>query len=179
MNSKYLFTSKRLGFRNWKESDLTVFAEMNADADVMEHFPKTLSKQETAALLERMQQHFEKHGYTYFCTELLETGAFIGFIGLAVQEYETDFTPATDIGWRLKKSAWGKGYATEGALRCLEFGLEELCLKRIIAVCMIGNTSSENVMRKIGLEKKGEFLHPSLAAFPDYQRCIWYEIENE
>ncbi len=115
MKHKYIFKSKRLGFRNWKKEDLNDFAEINSDIDVMEHFPKVLTQQETAEFIERLQLHYEEKGYNYFATEILDTGELIGFIGLAFQEYETEFTPATDIGWRLKKSAWGKGYATEGA----------------------------------------------------------------
>lgn len=98
---------------------------------------------------------------------------------MRVGDYETDFMPATDIGWRLKPSAWGKGYATEGAKRCLEFAFSELNLERIVSTCTISNKSSENVMKKIGMIKKGEFLHPKLSEFPNYEKCTWYEIKNK
>ncbi len=158
--------------------DLTEFAQLNADTEVMAHFPQPLTPEETAAFIERLQKHYDKNGYNYFATELLETGEFIGFIGLAYQEYETDFTPATDIGWRLKKPAWGKGYATEGAKRCLDFAFKELGLKKVISTCTLKNSPSENVMKKIGMTRKEEFKHPRLAAYPDYETCIWYEIEH-
>ena len=121
---------------------------------------------------------YEKYGYTYYATELLETGEFIGFIGLAYQEYKSEFTPAPDIGWRLKKSAWGKGYATEGALRCLEFAFQDLKLKSLISTCTVANFKSERVMKKIRMEKKGEFDHPRLSEYPHIAKCVWYEIEN-
>lgn len=179
MKSDYLFTSQRLGFRNWKEEDIPEFAAINSDEDVMEHFPKTLTIQETAAFVERLQNHFEQFGYTYFAVEVLETEELIGFIGLTYQDFEAEFTPATDIGWRLKKSAWGKGYATEGALRCLEFAFHDLKLKRIVSIRTESNSKSENVMSKIGLRKKGTFLHPKLREFPEYEKCVWYEIEKK
>ncbi len=179
MNSKYIFRSERLGFRDWNKRDITALAELNADKDVMEHFPKTLNKQETIALIERQQEHFKKHGFNYFATELLETGELIGFIGLYYQEYKTDFTPATDIGWRLKKTAWGKGYATEGAKRCLDYAFNDLELNKVISVCTVDNLRSESVMQKIGMIKKGEFKHPKLKEYPDYERCVWYEIESQ
>ena len=53
-------------------------------------------------------------------------------IGLAFQEFTSDFTPAIDIGWRLKRNAWGRGYAIEGAKRCLEFAFNELAINKII-----------------------------------------------
>ena len=179
MNEKYIFKSKRLGFRNWRKDDISEFSGINADLEVMEHFPKPLTRQETKEFIERLQNHYDKNGYNYFATEVLETGELIGFIGLAYQTYEAEFNPATDIGWRLKKSAWGKGYATEGARRCLEFAFTDLEIKRVISTCTSNNSKSENVMKKIGMIKKGEFNHPKLKDYPEYEKCIWYEIKNE
>lgn len=88
----------------------------------MKHFPKPLTLIETKNFIYRLQNHFDTHGYNYFATEILSSRELIGFIGLAYQDYGAEFNPSTDIGWRLKKSAWNKGYATEGAKRCLEFG---------------------------------------------------------
>ena len=173
---KYIFKSERLGFRNWKLEDLTEFAEINSDPHVMEHFPKPLSYKETKEFILRLQKHYSKWGYTYYATEIIETGELIGFIGLAYQTYKTEFTPAMDIGWRLKKTAWGKGYATEGAKKCLAYAFSNLNSKRIIAVCTVNNTKSENVMKKIGMTKKGEFNHPNLKDFPAYEKCIYYEF---
>jgi len=178
MKDNYLFTSERLGFRNWKNKDLLPFSKMNADERVMEHFPAVLSIEESNGLVERLTNHYNDFGYTYFATELLENQEFIGFIGLGYQQYETVFTPATDIGWRLKTAAWGKGYATEGAIRCLEYAFNELKLENIIATCTIGNSKSENVMQKIGMIKAREFNHPRLKDFPAYEKCMCYEISR-
>lgn len=178
MKNRFLFTTERLGFRNWTNNDLVEFAAINADLEVMEHFPKPLNNEETAAFIDRLTHHYEKYGYNYFATEILETGEFIGFIGLAFQDYKTDFTPAIDIGWRLKKSAWGKGFATEGAKKCLEYGFEMINLEQIIATCTVQNFASESVMKKIGMTKIGEFNHPKLKDFPELQRCICYELKK-
>ena len=177
-NKKYLFESERLGFRNWIKEDLNSIAELNADVEVMEYFPNPLTRNETASFLERLQKHYSKRGYNYFATEILATGEFIGFIGLEYQNYESDCTPATDIGWRLKKAAWGKGLATEGAIRCLKYGFNELKLDKIIATCTLNNSNSENVMKKIGMTKMGQFNHPKLKVYPEYEKCMWYEIKN-
>ena len=175
-NNAYIFQSERLGFRNWRNVDLDAFAELNSDAEVMEHFPNTLSKIEVEELIEKLKEHYIINGFTYYATEILDTKEFIGMIGLALQKYETIYTPAIDIGWRLKRNAWGKGYATEGAKRCLEHAFYELDITRIIAVCTIGNKKSENVMKKIGMIKKGEFNHPDLSNYPEYERHFCYEI---
>ena len=177
MNDTYLFTSERLGFRVFTKSDLKVFSEMNSDPDVMEHFPNILSIDESDEFIDRLIAHFEKHSYQYFATEIIETGEFIGFIGLAFQRYKTQFSPATDIGWRLKKSAWGKGYATEGAKRCLKYAFEELKLEKVFSACTLSNVPSENVMKKLGMTKMEEFLHPNLKEYPELEKCVYYEIK--
>ena len=142
----------------------------------MEHFPDTLSKKEVEELIEELRNHCTKNGFTYYATEILATKELIGMIGLAFQEYKTEFTPAIDIGWRLKKSAWGKGYATEGAKRCLQYGFQELDINKIISVCTIKNHKSENVMKKIGMTKIGEFNHPKLSNYPVLEKHYCYEI---
>lgn len=176
---KYLFKSERLGFRNWSEGDIEKLEVMNSDVDVMEHFPKTLTKKENLELFEKLKLHFKDYGYTYFATEILATNEFIGFIGLAYQKYQSEFTPAVDIGWRLKKSAWGRGYATEGAKKCLEYAFDKHKLEEVIAVCTLSNSKSENVMKKIGMKKIGVFKHPGLKDFPEYEACNCYRIMKD
>lgn len=178
MNNNYIFKSERLGFRNWKTDDLTEFAKLNTDENVMEHFPNALTQLETADFIKRLQNHYKEKKYTYFAVEILETGEFIGFIGMAYQDYKTEYTPATDIGWRLKQSAWGKGYATEGAKSCLEYAFNGLNLEKVISTCVLQNVNSEHVMKKIGMNKLGVFKHPKLKAFPKYESCVCYEIIN-
>lgn len=179
MKKDYLFTSERLGFRNWTESDLKELEIMNSDIEVMEHFPKTLSQKENKELFNKLKLHYKKHKYTYFATETLDNKQFVGFIGLAFQEYKTKYTPAVDIGWRLKKSAWGKGYATEGAKRCLDFAFNQLNLKTVIATCTKNNYKSENVMKKVGMEKVGLFKHPLLKEYPKHEVCCCYSISKK
>lgn len=178
LKKEYIFKSERLGFRNWMESDLKELEIMNSDAKVMEYFPKTLTIKENEELFEKLKRHYKKHNYTYFATEILASNQFIRFIGLAYQEYEAEFTPAIDIGWRLKETAWGKGYATEGAKKCLEFAFNELNLEQIIATCTCKNYKSENVMKKIGMKKIGDFKHPKLKEYPEYEKCICYRIKK-
>ena len=130
----YLFTSNRLGFRNWLDDDLKPFAKLNADPVVMRYFPKTLSLIETENFITRAKKQFTERGYTYFAVEELKTQKFIGFIGLSYQTYEASFNPNVDIGWRLAQAFWGKGYATEGAERCLEFAFNNLSLKKLLLI---------------------------------------------
>jgi len=178
MRDSYIFKSERLGFREWRSSDIEEFALLNADEEVMTHFATILSREEVIVLVEKLKNHFVKNGFTYYATEVLETKEFIGMIGMAYQEYKSIYTPAVDIGWRLKRSAWGKGYATEGAKRCLDYAFNDLHLNRIISVCTIGNVQSENVMKKIGMTKIGEFNYPAMKNYPQHERHYCYEKLN-
>lgn len=178
--SNYLFTSSRLGFREWKNSDLDAMAEICADKDVMEFFPSTLSKDQTLEFINTRQLKFAKNGFCYYAVEILETNELIGFIGLSRQEYDAGFeNPFVDIGWRLKKSSWFKGYATEGAKKCLEYGFRTLELKIIYAIAPSLNIKSTHIMDKIGMKKYSKFMHPSIDDDSNLKECIAYKITSE
>lgn len=171
----YLFTSARLGFREWKNSDVKKLAAINADPAVMEFFPAIQNTQQTTDFITRMQTEMADKGYCYFAVDKLDNGVLIGFIGLSEKTFEADFTPCTDIGWRLGKEHWNKGYATEGAIRCLQYGLDELQLDKIIAIAPKVNVKSEMVMQKAGMRKVSEFIHPLLLNDERLKVCVLYE----
>ncbi|MBV1887734.1 MAG: GNAT family N-acetyltransferase [Urechidicola sp.] len=171
----YTFTSSRLGFRNWEFEDIEKMHLINIDKDVMEFFPSIPTYNETEAFVLRMQQSYAKNGYCYLAVDILETKEFIGFIGLSHQTFEADFTPCIDIGWRLKKSAWGKGFATEGAKRCLEFRVDTFNLKSICSIAPVLNLKSQQVMEKIGMHKIKTFLHPEIENGHPLQKCVLYK----
>lgn len=178
MNREYLFQSKRLGFRNWQESDIEMMAQINSDKDVMEFFPAIQSVKQTRDFVKRMQKQFAEKDFCYFAVDKLEDYRFIGFIGLSEQNYEADFTPCIDIGWRIKREEWGKGFATEGAKRCIDYAFYDLSLKKIYAVAPVVNAKSEHIMKKIGMRKTKEFKHPLLKADKKLQDCVLYEINK-
>lgn len=179
MNRKYLFESQRLGFRNWKESDIIPFAKMNSDLEVMQYFPQLLSKEETINLINRIHSHFKKWGFGLWAVEEKESENFIGFIGLNYADFESSFTPCFEIGWRLDSSFWGLGYASEGAGLCLQKGFEEFSLKEIYSFTSVLNTRSENVMLKIGMQKIMEFNHPKLDKESRLCKHVLYRISHK
>ncbi|RIW17340.1 N-acetyltransferase [Algoriphagus lacus] len=171
----YLFTSHRLGFRTWQPFDLDDFTAINADQEVMRFFQKPLSREETQAMMDRMQRMFEERGFCYFAVNLLETKELIGTIGLGWKTFEADFTPCVDIGWRISKKWWNKGLTTEGAIACLEFAKQK-GIREVLSMASIGNTASIQVMKKIGMSHWKDFDHSELQNFPDIQRCSLYRI---
>lgn len=174
----YIFKSERLGFRNWFSADIEQLSEINADPTVMEFFPGLPTKAQTIEFIERMQKQFVEKGFCYFAVDKLEDGEFIGFIGVSEQTFESDFTPCMDIGWRLSAKEWNKGFATEGAKKCLDYAFNQLKLEKVISICPKINLPSENVMKKIGMKKVKEFDHPKLLNDDRLRECVLYEIKN-
>jgi len=172
----------RLVLRQWRDSDRAPYAALNADPDVMEHFPFTLTNVQSDEMVDRMTSVLDDTGRGLWATEVKATATFIGFIGLSQPRFETDFTPCIEIGWRLAKHAWGNGYAPEGARAVLAFGFEhvELPNDEIVSFTTVANTKSRRVMEKIGLvhDPSRDFDHPLL---PDWsgRRHVLYAITRD
>ncbi|MES2704015.1 MAG: GNAT family N-acetyltransferase [Bacteroidota bacterium] len=175
----YRFTSHRLGFRNWQHADLAPMAAMNADPAVMEFFPGTQTEEQTAEFIQRMQDQYAATGYCYYAVDTLIDNNFIGFIGLSDKTFDADFTPCVDIGWRLGTHAWHKGYATEGAHRCLEYGFNELGLAEIVAMAPQVNLRSIHIMHKLGMSKRCDFAHPLLPSDARLRQCVLYGVSRD
>ncbi len=172
--SDYIIKTNRLGLRNWQVSDIKPTTKMNTDKAVREFFPSTMSQLETEAFIKTMQQHFATHGYCYFAVDELTTHEFIGFIGLSNQTFKSDFTPCVDIGWRLLSKFWGNGYATEGALACVNFAFRTLKLKEVYAIAPELNLKSQRVMQKIGMTEYIHFVHPKIDKNNPLKNCVAY-----
>lgn len=176
---KYIFTSERLGFRNWDDKALETMITISGDKDVMEFFPAPATAKQTAVFVENMTKLCKEKGYCYFAVELLENGVCIGFIGLNDISYTRPFKASVDIGWRLGKSFWRKGYASEGAKACLNYGLNTLGIQEIVATAPVVNKRSISVMENLGMKRMGEFQHPRLADFPHLSLCVHYWISKK
>lgn len=180
-NKTYLFTSDRLGFREWRDDDIALMAALNADEEVMEFFPSTQTEEQTRGMIARMRREFIGTGYCYFAVDRLDNGEFIGFIG-----FVNDSLPVinggktfVDFGWRLAKSAWNKGYATEGARRCIQYAFDTVGLPTLLAKAPVVNIRSQQVMIKAGMMKVTNFIHPKLVDNERLQECVLYEITNQ
>ena len=166
----------RLLLRRWRGSDLEPWAAMNADPEVREHLGDLMTRKQSDASVARFLAEFEQRGYGWWAVEELATGSFIGFAGLDLVDAEMPFA-GVEIGWRLARPAWGKGYATEAARTVLSFGFETLSLPEILAVTTAGNTRSQAVMRRIGMTRDpaDDFDDPTV---PDgsLKRNVLYKI---
>ena len=175
MNPSELRT-ERLILRRWISADRRVFAEMNADPEVMEHFPGVLSRAESDRLADRIEEHFVAHGFGLWALEVPGVASFAGFVGLSVPSFEAPFTPCVEIGWRLARACWGNGYVTEAATAVLAFGFDELHLDEVVSFTVPANTRSRRVMERLGMthDPRDDFEHPSIPEGHPLRRHVLY-----
>jgi len=174
-------TSERLLLRPWRESDLAPFAALNADPEVMEHFPAPLTPAETAAMAGRLRAALAARGFGWWAVEVPGVAPFIGFIGLSVPSFQAHFTPCVEVGWRLALAFWGQGYATEGARAALSFGFDTLGLAEIVSFTATTNARSQAVMRRLGMTRDAvdDFDHPALPEGHRLARHVLYRLRRE
>ncbi|MFD4601884.1 GNAT family N-acetyltransferase [Streptomyces sp. NPDC058464] len=168
----------RLLLRRWRESDLEPWAATNADPEVREHLGELLAREQSDAAVALMQAEFDERGFGWWALEARETGEFIGRAGLDEVGKDMPFA-GVDIGWRLMRSAWGHGYATEAALACLAFGFEALGLLEVVASTTVHNLRSQAVMRRIGMTRDpaDDFEDPTVPEGP-LRPCVLYRIRR-
>jgi RimJ/RimL family protein N-acetyltransferase len=157
-------TTQRLLLRGWTDADRDPWAAMNADPEVMRYFPSTRSRADSDAALEEFQGLLTRNGYGLWAVEVRATGDFIGFVGLNPTPDDYPVAPATEIGWRLARSSWGRGYATEAARAVLAHAFGPLGFTELVSFTTVTNTPSRNVMEKIGMtyDPADDFENPSV-----------------
>lgn len=171
-----LFT-ERLRLRRWVAADAVPFAALNADPEVMEFLPAALSRGQSDAFIARIEECFSTRGYGLWAVEA-PTG-FIGYTGLWPVPGEVPFAPAVEVGWRLARSAWGQGYATEAARAALAYGFSELGLAEVVSFTAVGNVRSRAVMERLGMSYDGTFEHPALPAGHRLREHVLYRLTSE
>jgi RimJ/RimL family protein N-acetyltransferase len=181
MTAAPILYGDRLILRGWRPSDVAEFARLNADPQVMEYFPKCLSRFESDALAEQIRRHFDEHGFGLWAVEVTSDASFIGFVGLATVRFQAQFTPAVEIGWRLARAHWGRGYATEAAKRVLAFAFDVLELPAIVSFTAVNNRRSRAVMQRIGLshDRGDDFEHPALPSGHPLRRHVLNRLKRK
>jgi len=176
--SQIFIETPRLILRQWEEADKEPYIQLNLDKEVMEFFPGVATSEETLAQIDRFSKRVADTGYGFFAVERKDNNEFIGFTGLSVPGFESDFTPCIEIGWRLSKANWNQGFATEAAKACLKYGFDTLKFDDIYSFTSIHNTRSEHVMKKIGMIKQGLFEHPLIEEGHFLKRHVLYRISS-
>jgi ribosomal-protein-alanine N-acetyltransferase len=171
-----IIATPRLFLRKWRAADVPIYVQMNQNKDVMQFFPGFYTEEETMQQLQNTEQTMQIYGYSLYALERRDTGQFIGFTGFAHPSFQAHFTPCVEIGWRIHPQHWQKGFATEAAKACLQYGFRELGFTTIYSFTSIHNLPSERIMQKIGMHKQGFFNHPNIADGHKLQLHVLYKI---
>ena len=146
---------------------------MGVDPEVMRYFPATMTREESDAFVDRASALIDERGWGWWAVEVPAVVPFVGFVGLN----RPSFLPDTvEVGWRLAREHWGKGYATAAALEALRYGFEELGLAEIVAFTAVANTPSRRVMERIGMthDPARDFDHPNVPEGPLRRHVFFY-----
>lgn len=153
----------RLILRRWREEDVAPMAAVNADPEVMRWIRdgSVRDEQQTRSGIQAWESEWESQGFGLFAVEIRSTGELAGFTGLSVPDYLPEVLPAVEVGWRLGRSHWGRGLATEAAAAVVRFGFEARGLERIVSITQVGNDASERIMTKLGMRPVRETVNPT------------------
>ncbi|MDN5801426.1 GNAT family N-acetyltransferase [Psychrobacter sp. AOP22-C1-22] len=176
--------TERLFLRQWQPADFAVFAEMNADPEVMRYFPKLLTPKVSNMIANKCQQLIADQGWGLWAVSLKDgsktSGNFIGFVGLNKTHTDMSFAPAVEIAWRLRKEFWGQGYATEAARASLAFAFNELALNEVVSFTAAINKRSQLIMQRIGMTNmQDNFYHPALDTNHPLAEHVLYKITRQ
>jgi RimJ/RimL family protein N-acetyltransferase len=158
--------TSRLILRRWRASDLIPYAAMMADPEVTYWLGGGQGAAEAEAHIARMESGFEAGGFGIWAVECKADGAFVGSAGLADVREDIPFAPAVEVGWRLARRAWGRGFASEAAAAALADGFSRVGLNEIVSFTAVSNRRSRAVMERLGMVRDAarDFDHPKLAA---------------
>jgi RimJ/RimL family protein N-acetyltransferase len=162
----------RLHLRTWREDDLAPYARICADPKVMRYLSGPMTREQSEEQVSKFVRHWEERGFGLWAVEEKSSDDFIGFVGMQYQEDWSEGEHRTEVGWRLDRSFWGRGLATEAATASLSYGFEELGLERIISIAAPENLASRRVMEKLGMTVRGE------TRFKGYD-VVWYAVDRQ
>lgn len=157
--------SERLVLRRFRMDDLPLLTELNADPEVMRWLGGVRTAEQTAGWMQaRILDYYDEHpGLGVWATVLRGSGECVGFHLLNHIQGES----LIQVGYRLLRRHWGRGYATEMTVALLDHGYRRLGLERITAITALENHASQQVLLKAGLPRLAdrEFTHPAYAPY--------------
>ena len=174
-------TTDRLVLGSWDDAATDGLFRLSNDPEVMRHFPGMPNRELIEEMTRRHRDNLATGRPGLYAVRLRDTSRFIGFVGLAVPGFEAPFTPCVEIGWRLKRAAWGHGYATEAAERVLAHGFDTLQLDEVVSFTTVANLPSQAVMRRIGMhtDPAEDFDHPNVPEGDPARRHVLYRLSAE
>ncbi|HYN74830.1 MAG TPA: GNAT family N-acetyltransferase [Candidatus Limnocylindria bacterium] len=162
-------TTERLTLRTFLRTDLPSYAALNRDPEVVKYLGGPLTRADSDDIAAYANDLHAREGIGLLAVERTADRTFLGMCGI----HHLDWYPEdVEVGWRLAREHWGRGYATEAAKAWLWIAFEQLGEPRVISVTDLPNTRSIAVMRRLGmtydheadLEEEGTTFHAVIHA---------------
>lgn len=147
-----IIATPRIRLRCWEDFNRDAFAAMHADPAVMHDYGGPIRRKESDAKLDRYAMAYRQHGFCRWAVETKE-GAFLGYTGIMPSRLDHPIGSHTEIGWRLVRHAWGRGYATEAARATLDDAFLRIGLPEVVTYTASDNLRSQAVMARLKLER--------------------------
>jgi ribosomal-protein-alanine N-acetyltransferase len=146
----------------------------------MEFFPSTYTRERAERSASILRERLERDGYGWWILEIKAGASFAGVIALQDVPFEAHFTPALEIGWRLRQDHWGHGYATEAARAAVGFVFSELQRDEVVAMTAAINERSQRVMQRLGMTRdtNDDFDHPAVADGSPLRPHVLYRLRR-
>lgn len=175
-----MIETDRLILRGWRDSDVEPFHTMCNDPEVMRYLGPPMSREVAEQSAERQNGFLASHGYCFWAVERKADGAFLGFCGIKPGPAGTPIADQMEIGWRLARDAWGKGYAREAAEASIAWAWAHTDTPEIAAMTNIANVRSWRLMERLGMTRDhaSDFDHPAVAEGDPLRPHILYRIKR-
>ena len=144
--------TERLVLREWRDCDIDVEAAVAADPEVMRYLGGVVSREEAWRRMSLHAGHWLLRGYGNWAVDIRERGELIGRVGL----WRPVGGPGLEVGWRLVRSAWGRGYATEAAAAAIAWAWANLAVEQLISLIHPENVGSMRVAERLGMRRLRE-----------------------
>ncbi|MQM25421.1 GNAT family N-acetyltransferase [Glycomyces albidus] len=157
--------TERLLLRPLTAGDADAMHVLNADPEVMRFIGSgaPLAIEDTRARTAKAEAHWDAHGWGVFAAVETATGTLVGWSALATPHFLPEILPATELGWRVRRDRWGRGYAPEAARAVMGFAFGELGLDRLVSCIHSQNAASIRVAEKLGMVLERETTVPGFA----------------
>ena len=176
--SRVVAETERLVLREWGEGDSDRFyAVMNTPA-VMRHLGGVQDRSTWDGAVGRIMGFQRDYGHTFWLVERKSDGQLLGFCGLKrVNAEGTDMTGQFEIGWRLRESAWGQGYAREAATASLDLAFGRFEAPFVVALTIGPNVESQGLMHRLGMKRRPELDFEDPRHGEDLNPTIVYSLD--
>ena len=168
----------RLILREWGEGDSDRFYEVMNTPAVMRHLGGIQGREAWDAAKARLDNYQRDFGHTFWIVERKSDGELLGFCGLKrVNAEGTGLTGQFEVGWRLRESAWGQGYAKEAAIASLDLAFNRFGAPSVVALTIGPNVESQGLMKRLGMTRRSDLDFDDPRFGPEMNPTIVYSIE--